>query len=146
MASGLRQPKWQFKRDAPVRSVTISVVMSQGAGSSDLYQNVKREQLGITGESVLQHYFTRRTMPGALSRQKRSLAETNMRKTAFTILATLLMAGSAVQMAAASEHHMRAGRGHHHGDYRGAYNQLKERSAPAANEARSRDVIWCYPD
>jgi hypothetical protein len=76
-----------------------------------------------------------------------------MRKAALTILATLLMAGSVTQMAAASEHHARAGRGHHHWDYRGSYNQLgnvaprtREFSAPAANETKSCDVIWCYPD
>ena len=36
-----------------------------------------------------------------------------MRKTAFTILGALLIGGSAVQMATASERHMRTGRGHH---------------------------------
>jgi hypothetical protein len=34
-------------------------------------------------------------------------------RTAFTILGALLIAGSAVQMATASEHHLRTGRGHH---------------------------------
>jgi hypothetical protein len=79
-----------------------------------------------------------------------------MRKTAFTILGVLLIAGSAVQTATASEHHMRTGRGHHRWDYRGSYNQLRdaaplprdgrEFSAPAANETKSCDVIWCYQD
>jgi hypothetical protein len=76
-----------------------------------------------------------------------------MRKTAFTILVTLLIAGSATQMATASEHHARAGRVHHHRDYPGAYNQLgtaaprtREFSSPAANETKSCDVVWCYPD
>jgi hypothetical protein len=75
-----------------------------------------------------------------------------MRKTAFTIV-TLLIAGSATQLATASEHHGRAGRDNHHWDYRGSYNQLgnvapraRESSAPAANETKSCDVIWCYPD
>ena len=91
-----------------------------------------------------------------------------MRKAAFTILGALLFAGSAVQMAPASEHHKRAGRGHHHWDR--AYDQPKEPSYaaprmrdgysrggglsnpaaklsnPAANETRSCDVIWCYPN
>jgi hypothetical protein len=44
--------------------------------------------------SILQHYFTRRTTPGAVISPKRSLTETEMRKTAFTILTTLLIAGS----------------------------------------------------
>jgi hypothetical protein len=51
-----------------------------------------------------------------------------MRKAAFTILGALLIAGLAVQPATASEHHMRAARGHHHWDYRGSYNQLNEPS------------------
>jgi hypothetical protein len=84
-----------------------------------------------------------------------------MRKAAFTILGALLIAGSAVQMATASEHHMRTGRGHHRWDR--AYDQLREPSyaapqmrdsnseggglsKPAANETRSCDIIWCYPD
>jgi hypothetical protein len=80
-----------------------------------------------------------------------------MRKTAFTILGVLLIAGSA---ATASEHHTRTGRGHHHWDYRGSYNQLRdaapltrdgynerrEFSAPATNETKSCDIIWCYQD
>ena len=93
-----------------------------------------------------------------------------MRKAAFTILGALLIAGSAVQMATASAHHMRTGRGAHHmrtgrGHHRWdrAYNQLKEPgfsipqmrdgyseggrlSKPAANETRSCDRLWCYPD
>jgi hypothetical protein len=82
-----------------------------------------------------------------------------MRKAAFSVLGALLIAGSAVQMATASEHHIRTG-GHHHWDYRGSYNQLRdtapltrdgynerrEFSAPATNETRSCDVIWCYQD
>ena len=91
-----------------------------------------------------------------------------MRKAAFTILGALLVAGSAVQMATASEHRTRTGRGHHRWDR--AYDQLKEPSyaapqlrdgyskggglsnpaakfvKPAANETRSCDIIWCYPD
>ena len=75
-----------------------------------------------------------------------------MRKAAFTILGALLIAGSAVQMATASEHHMRAGPGHHRWDR--AYDQLGEPgyseggglSKPAANETKSCDILWCYPD
>jgi hypothetical protein len=84
-----------------------------------------------------------------------------MRKAALTILGALVIAGSAVQMATASEHHMRTGRGHHRW-YR-AYDQLKEPShaapqmrdgysedgglsKPAPNQTRSCDIIWCYPD
>ena len=43
-----------------------------------------------------------------------------MRKTVLTILGVLLIAGSAGQMANASEHHVRRS------DYRGAYNQANE--------------------
>jgi hypothetical protein len=82
-----------------------------------------------------------------------------MRKAAFTILGALLIAGSAVQMATASEHHMRAGRGHHRWDR--SYDQLKEPSyaapqmrggssegfsKPPANETQSCDRLWCYAD
>ena len=87
--------------------------------------------------------------------------ETRMRKAAFTILGALAIAGSAVQMATASEHHMRAGRGHHRWDR--AYDRMKEPSyaapqmrdgysgdgglsKPAPDQTRSCDVIWCYPD
>jgi hypothetical protein len=83
-----------------------------------------------------------------------------MRK-AFTILGALLIAGVAVQTATASERHMRAGRGHHHWDYRVSYNQLNEpsyaapqmrdgysegSSKPPANETQSCDNVWCYAD
>jgi predicted nucleic acid-binding Zn ribbon protein len=84
-----------------------------------------------------------------------------MPKAAFTILGALLIAGSAVQMATASEHHVRTGRVHHQWDR--AYNQLKGSgfsipqmrddhseggglSKPAASETRSCDRFWCYPD
>jgi hypothetical protein len=76
-----------------------------------------------------------------------------MRKAAFTILGALLIVGSAVQIATASEHHMRTGRGHHRWDR--AYDQLREpgfsipqvrNGQPAANETRSCDRVWCYPD
>ena len=83
-----------------------------------------------------------------------------MQKTALTIFGALLISGLAVQMATASEHH-RTGRGHHRWDR--AYNQLRDPSfaarqmrdgygeggglsKPAANETRSCDILWCYPD
>jgi hypothetical protein len=50
-----------------------------------------------------------------------------MHKTALTIFGALLMLGSVVQMAAASEHHRhltKANFSRHHVDFRGAYNQL----------------------
>jgi hypothetical protein len=84
-----------------------------------------------------------------------------MRKAAFTILGALLIAEPAVQMATASEHQMRTGRGHHRWDR--AYDQLKKPSyaapkmrtgysedgglsKPAPNQTRSCDIIWCYSD
>jgi hypothetical protein len=84
-----------------------------------------------------------------------------MQKAAFTILGALLVAGSAVQMATASEHHTRTGRGHHRWDrahdqlkgpsyaapqMRPGYSRAGAFSKPAANETRSCDIIWCYPD
>src|SRR6202051_1341981 len=89
------------------------------------------------------------------------LTEARMRKAAFTILGALLIAESAVQMATASEHQMRTGRGHHRWDR--AYDQLKKPgfsipqmrdgyseggglSKPAASETKSCDRVWCYPD
>jgi hypothetical protein len=76
-----------------------------------------------------------------------------MRKAAFTIFGVLLIAGSAVQMATASEHH--AGRSHHRWDR--SYNQLREPSyaapqignnygKPPVNESRTCDIKWCYSD
>jgi hypothetical protein len=52
--------------------------------------------------------------------------ETTMHKTALTIFGALLMLGSVVQMAAASEHHhlTKANFSRHHADFRGAYNQM----------------------
>jgi hypothetical protein len=49
---------------------------------------------------------TRRAIAGAPS------AETKMKRAALTILGALLVAEMAVQMATASEHHIRSGRGH----------------------------------
>jgi hypothetical protein len=76
-----------------------------------------------------------------------------MQKAAFTLLGALLIAGSAVQMATASEHH--TGRGHHRWDR--SYNQLREPSyvapqignnygKPPVNESRTCDIKWCYAD
>jgi len=52
-----------------------------------------------------------------------------MRKTALTVFGTLLIFGSVVQMAAASEHHRqhvtKATFARHHADFRGAYNQVR---------------------
>jgi hypothetical protein len=82
-----------------------------------------------------------------------------MRETAFIIIGALLIAGSAVQVATASEHHMRGDRGHHRWDR--AYNQLKKPSyaapqmrdgysegfsKPPADETQSCDNVWCYAD
>jgi hypothetical protein len=81
------------------------------------------------------------------------------KRTAFTILGALLIAGLAVQMARASEHHLRTGRAHDRSDYRRAYNQLNEpfyaapqtregysEGKPPANETRTCDNLWCYAD
>jgi hypothetical protein len=75
-----------------------------------------------------------------------------MRKAAFTILGALLIAGSTLQMASASQHH--TGRGHHRWDR--TYNQLRDPSyaapqvnnygKPPANESRTCDIKWCYAD
>jgi hypothetical protein len=78
-----------------------------------------------------------------------------MRKAAFTLLGALLIAGSAVQMATASEHHARTGQNHHRWDR--TYNQAPPYAAPQtregynygkppANESRSCDIKWCYAD
>jgi len=79
-----------------------------------------------------------------------------MRKAAFTLLGALLIAGSAVPIATASEHHMRTDRGHHAGSnlqsvegallcspqVREGYNYGK----PPVNESRTCDIKWCYAD
>jgi hypothetical protein len=72
-----------------------------------------------------------------------------MRKAAFTILGALLIAGSAVQMATASEHHVRAHRGHHHQwdrAYNAAPQTLDSYGKPAANVTQTCDIKWCYAD
>ena len=120
-----------------------------------LYQNVNREYFGITGESILRHYPTRHPMRGVAISPERPPTETKMQKAAFVILGAWLIAGSSIQMAAASEHHARAGRGHHHWDR--TYNQWKDPSyaapqlrddygKPPANESRTCDIKCCYAD
>jgi hypothetical protein len=71
-----------------------------------------------------------------------------MRTAAFTILGALLIAGSAVQMATASEHHVRAHRGPHQADraYNAAPQMRDSYGKPAANESRTCDIKWCYAD
>jgi hypothetical protein len=78
-----------------------------------------------------------------------------MRKAAFTPIGALLIAGSAAQVATASEHHARGGQDHHRWDR--SYNQAPAYAAPQtregynygkppANESRSCDIKWCYAD
>jgi hypothetical protein len=80
-----------------------------------------------------------------------------MRKAAFTILAALLISGSAVQVATASQHRVRTDRGHHRWDR--TYNQLRDPSSaapqtredyyygkPPVNASRTCDIKWCYAD
>jgi hypothetical protein len=72
-----------------------------------------------------------------------------MRKAAFTMLGAFLIAGSAVQMAAASEHHMRIGQGHHQpgrASNNAAPPGLDAYGKPAANVTQSSDIKWCYAD
>jgi hypothetical protein len=72
-----------------------------------------------------------------------------MRKVAFTILGAFLIAGSALQMAAASEHHMRTGRGHHQtgrAPNHAAPSELDSYGKPAANVTQTCDTKWCYAD
>ena len=47
-----------------------------------------------------------------------------MQKTALTVFGALLISGSVVQIAAATEHH-KAKAKHHYADFRGAYNQVR---------------------
>jgi hypothetical protein len=58
-----------------------------------------------------------------------------MQKTALIIFGALLIAGSAVQMAAASEHHARA-----RSDYRRAYNQSNEPFYAAPQTRAGRNI------
>jgi hypothetical protein len=68
--------------------------------------------------------------------------ETKMRKATFTILAALLIAGSAVQMARASEHHTRTGQGHARRDraYDAAPQIRDSYGKPPANESQTCDI------
>ena len=72
-----------------------------------------------------------------------------MQKAALTILGALLIAGSAMQMATASEHHTRTGRGHYHRWDR-SYNVVPQipdsYGKPPANVSQSCDIKWCYAD
>jgi hypothetical protein len=76
--------------------------------------------------------------------------ESKMRKATFTILAALLIAGSAVQMAIASEHRMRIGQGHRRWDrpYIAAPQKLELDSygKPPPNVTQTCDIKWCYAD
>jgi hypothetical protein len=72
-----------------------------------------------------------------------------MQKAALTILGALLIAGSTMQMATASEHRMRTGRGHHH-QWDRSYNAVPQipdsYGKPPANVSQSCDIKWCYAD
>ena len=63
-----------------------------------------------------------------------------MRKTVLTILGALLITGSAVQVAAASNYHVYS-RGYDQSDYRRAYNQSNEPfyAAPQSREERNME-------
>jgi hypothetical protein len=63
-----------------------------------------------------------------------------MRKTVLTILGALLITGSAVQVAAASNYHVYSG-GHDRSDYRRSYNQVTEPfyAAPQTREGRNME-------
>jgi hypothetical protein len=50
--------------------------------------------------------------------------ETTMKTTALTITGALLISGMAIQMAAASEHHVTKANRHQYSDFRGAYDQM----------------------
>jgi hypothetical protein len=76
-----------------------------------------------------------------------------MRKTVLTILGTLLIAGSTVEMAAASKYHVRTGPSYDQSDFRRAYNQsnepLYESPQTGARQniedlgSSGRDRTWC---
>ncbi|MGA7071901.1 hypothetical protein [Bradyrhizobium sp.] len=120
------------------------------------YQNVKsgrRRDAWRLRASMLFPEIPDAPREALLPRWKRPPTEIKMQKAAFGILGALLIAGSMVQVAAASEHHMRTGRGHHRWDR--AYDQLSEPGfstpqmsygKPVAHETRSCDKFWCYPD
>src|ERR1700733_686277 len=76
---------------------------------------------------------TRRPARGAVASPGRPLTEGRMRKAAFAIFGALLIAGSTMQMASASEHHTRTGRSHHRWDR--AQDQLREPSYAAPKTA-----------
>ena len=79
-------------------------------------------------------------------------------RTAFTILGALLITASAVQMAAASEHHPRSARVHDRSDHRRNYQPLNGPAGaappaqgsyygkPPPSETRTCDRFWCYAD
>jgi hypothetical protein len=63
-----------------------------------------------------------------------------MRRTVITILGAFLIAGSAVQLATASEHHVRTSRGSDRWDYRRAYNQWNEPFYAAPQTRGNRNI------
>jgi hypothetical protein len=82
---------------------------------------------GCLEEAVLSQQDTKKC-EALLPRRHVQPMETNMQKTALSIFGALLISGTAVQMAGASEHHhvTKANYSQHHlADFRGAYNQVR---------------------
>ena len=72
-----------------------------------------------------------------------------MRKAAFTILGALLIAGYAVQVAAASEHRKRTVQGRHQsgrGNGNATQPALDAYGKPPPNVTQTCDIKWCYAD
>jgi hypothetical protein len=67
-----------------------------------------------------------------------------MRKRALMVLAVLLIAALTTEMAVAARHVRKAGRA----SASVTQQPRKQRglSAPAASDAKSCDVVWCYSD
>jgi hypothetical protein len=65
--------------------------------------------------------------------------ELKMRKTVLTILGALLITGSAVQVASASNYHV-YNRGHDRSAFRGAYNQVNEPFYAAPQTRAGRNI------
>jgi hypothetical protein len=97
-------------------------------------------------DSIRSAIFYKTDTAGAVISAERPFTEAMMRKAAFTILGALLIAGSAVQMATASEHHMR--QSHHRFDrpHNAAPPAIDSYGKPAANVTQTCDIKWCYAD
>jgi len=65
-----------------------------------------------------------------------------MQKTALTIFGALLISGSMIQVAAASEHRHHYVKKHHAVNFRGAYDVVRPINASVSSRGFSGEAVW----